>query len=480
MKRALYTISILLAIGASAQEPAGDVVVSKATLKRNADLMSVGLDLDMASLELSGNRAALYTPVLANGADSVELPAIGIYSRPRWYQYLRSGEPLGGADETSIRYSERPAAYAYHADVPYRKWMNGSTLTLRRRDYGCCRRLLDEAELPLRGYREVSYTPSFRYVRPVAVGVKHRELSGRAYIDFPVNRTEMYPDYRQNPRELQKIIGTIDSIRNDRDITVSSITIKGYASPEGSYSNNIRLAKGRTATLKQYVENMYRFEPGFIKTDYEPEDWEGLRRYVETSGLEHRDEILALIDSDMEPDPKNTKLQTAYPDEYRFLLNTVYPGLRHSDYIIEYTIRQYTDLDEIAALLHTAPQKLSLDEMYRLAQTFEPGSEEFNEVFETAVRMYPDDETANLNAANAAMGRNDLKGAEKYLGKAGKSAEAEYARGVLKALQGDFEGAREQVEKAAVLGMEDTESVLRHIEEAEAFAATAGNGNTEN
>ena len=454
--------------------PAAGVTVSRTTLKRNADLMSVGLALDMRGLELPGNRAAVFTPVLVNGRDSMELPAVGVYSRTRWFQYLRAGEPIGGAAETSLRYSERPDELAYHADVAYAPWMDGSDLVLRRRDYGCCRTLLDGAALPVGRYEEVVYTPEFRYVAPVAAAEKRRELSGRAYIDFPVNRTEMYPEYRRNPIELQKIIGTIDSIRNDGDITVSSITIKGYASPEGPYSNNIRLAKGRTATLQRYVENMYRFEQGFIKTDYEPEDWGGLRDYVEGSGLEHREEILALIDSDMEPDAKNTKLRDAYPEEYRFLLQTVYPGLRHSDYTIEYTIRSYTDLAEIERLLHTQPQKLSLDEMYRLAQTCEPGSDLYNEVFEVAVRMYPEDATANLNAANAAMARRDFKSAERYLAKAGDSAEAAYARGVLKGLQGDFEGARTQVLEALKLGMPDTERILEHLGEAQECSRLQG------
>ena len=469
----VLAMSVVMPSAAQETAPVG-VGVEKVRMKRNAQLMSVGMELGLKSLELEGNRAAVFTPVLVNGQDSVALPPVGVYSRTRWYQYLRAGMPLGGEDESSIRYSERPEVMEYHADVPYEEWMNGSELLLRRRDYGCCRLGIGEQTLPVGGYREVVYTPEFRYVRPVASGVKHRELSGRAYIDFPVNRTEIYPEYRKNPVELQKIIGTIDSIRNDSDITVSSITIKGYASPEGSYTNNIRLAKGRTATLKQYVENMYRFDADFIKTDYEPEDWAGLRRYVEGSGLEHRAEILEIIDSGMEPDPKNTKLQRSYPEEYRFLLQTVYPGLRHSDYTIEYTIRAYADVNEIAALLRTAPQKLSLEEMYRLAQTYEPGSDEWDEVFETAVRMYPGDETANLNAANAAMGRRDLKGAEKYLSQAGNSAEAEYARGVLKGLQGDFEGAKAKVKEAQALGMEDTGRILEHISQAQSFAQTEG------
>ena len=47
--------------------------------------------------------------------------------------------------------------------------------------------------------------------------------------------------------------------------------------------------------------------------------------------------------------------------------------------------------------------------MYLAAQEMEIGSEEYNETFDIAVRMFPDDEVANLNAANIAMSRGGLK-----------------------------------------------------------------------
>ena len=419
--------------------------LNSASLTRNAGLMTVDMNLDLGSFNLPGNRVAVFAPVLVNGGDTLVMQPVGLYSRTRWYQYLRSGEkPLGGEDETTIRWSERPAEMAYTQTVPYADWMNGSQLYLRRSDYGCCRTLVDEQMEPVMfmgvptGYRDLIYVPVFRYVRPVAETEKMRELVGKAYIDFPVNRTELYPEYRKNPVELAKIIATIDSVRNDKDVTVRRITIKGWASPESSWENNTRLAKGRTATLKQYVQNLYHFPEGFIETDYYPEDWFGLRDFVAGSGLEHKNEILAIIDSDMEPDPKEWRLKSTYPEEYKFLLQTVYPGLRHSDYTIEYSIRQFTDVNEIKDLLRTAPQKLSLNEMFLLAQTLEPGSEEYNNVFETAVRMYPMDEVANLNAANSAMSRNDLASAARYLSKAGNTDDAVYARGILAASKGDY------------------------------------------
>lgn len=89
------------------------------------------------------------------------------------------------------------------------------------------------------------------------------------------------------------------------------------------------------------------------------------------------------------------------------LLADVYPALRHSDYAIDYTIRSFTTPEEIIEVMRTAPQKLSLQELYVAALSQEPGSDLYNEAFEIAVRMYPDDPTANLNAANSAMQRRD-------------------------------------------------------------------------
>jgi hypothetical protein len=135
------------------------------------------------------------------------------------------------------------------------------------------------------------------------------------------------------------------------------------------------------------------------------------------------------------------RIKSRHASDYAFLPQNVYPGLRHSDYRIEYLIRDFTDINEIKELVRTHPQKLSLQEFYLAAQEYEAGSDDFNYVFETAVRMYPQDEVANLNAAVSALNRGDLVGAEAYLPKAGNSPEAQYARALLPALKGNYSEA---------------------------------------
>jgi tetratricopeptide (TPR) repeat protein len=318
-------------------------------------------------------------------------------------------------------------------------------------------------------YHVEPFKPVYRYVRPEAEVVKTRSLSGSAFIDFPVSDTKIHPDYRNNSVELTKIFASIDSVKNDKDNTITELSIKGYASPESPYSNNMRLAMGRTQSLKEYVQKLYHFGSTFINTSYEPEDWEGLREYVESSNLPNRAAILALIDSGREPDNKEWKLKSTYPADYQHLLKNIYPALRHSDYVVEYTVRSYTDIEEIKRVLATAPQNLSLEELYLVANSYESGSDEHHEVFEVAVRMFPEDEIANLNAANSAMQKRDLTAAARYLKRAGNSAEAIYARGAYAALEEDYDTARYLFRQSVKAGLAQGQIA---IDEINAFVAS--------
>lgn len=110
--------------------------------------------------------------------------------------------------------------------------------------------------------------------------------------------------------------------------------------------------------------------------------------------------------------------------------------MRHSDYKVSYTIRPIS-VEEAKELIYNDPKQLSLDEMFRVAQTYETGSAEFKEVFEIAVRMYPDDPVSNLNAANSALLNGDTAAAHRYLAKAQEGPERRLAEGVAAWLEGD-------------------------------------------
>lgn len=472
MKRTIFILATLLGIGNVLKTVAQNtkditlgVSIKSFNINREGKYLTVKMNLDLNKLEVDANRAVLLTPRLVNGTDSLDLPAVGIYGRRRYYYYVRNGiGSISGESETIYRASSKPDSVAYNNLAEYEKWMDGATLKFHRSDWGCCHEIVAEYEGILGRHRE-AFFPELIFVQPKAEIMKSRSLSGSAYIDFPVDQTVIYPDYRRNTTELGKIQATIDSVRNDKDVTITSVWLKGFASPESPYKHNTELAIGRTAALKKHIGQLYHFADSIIQTDYEPEDWAGLRRYVEQSNINYRAEILALIDSDMEPDAKEAKIKRTYPDEYRFMLQNFYPALRHTDYRIDYNIRKFNKVEEIKRIMAEQPQKLSLNEFYLVAGKYEPGTDEFTDVFETAVRMFPNDEIANLNAANAAIRRDDFATARRYLDKAGDSAEAVYARGALAIREKDYDTARRHLGKAKEMGLEKATLTLKELNE---------------
>ena len=102
--------------------------------------------------------------------------------------------------------------------------------------------------------------------------------------------------------------------------------------------------------------------------------------------------------------------------------------------------------------------------MYLVAQTYEKGSNEFNEVFDVAVRMFPDDPTANINAAAIELQRGDLQQAARYLEKADAQASATLNnRGVLKLLQGGLDEAETYFKQAQSLGSAEAGANLEEV-----------------
>lgn len=464
MKKVLYMIMLSMAATPAVAQTilGGEASVSALSVDRQGKDMVVSMDIipaDGKKWHVKSDRIITLTPVISNDGNEVKLPTIEIKGRNQ-YLYGERNKLNGGQN---IYKASDVSAIHYEARVPYEAWMDSSKLDMGEDLCGCCRTLLASNENPLKEIDRRPFEPHFVFITPKAETVKARSESGQAFLDFRVSKTDIDPVYRRNPEELRKINGTIDLVRNDKDVTITSIAVKGYASPESPYSNNARLASGRVQSLADYLVGERGIDRSLIRMASEPENWEGLREYVANSTLRDKNGILEIIDSDREPDNKEWKLKSTYPEAYRELLADCYPGLRRTDYRIDYNVRAF-DVNEAKEVMKSNPQKLSLQEMYAVAQTYPEGSDEYNNVFETAVRLYPEDPAANLNAALSALQRGDLVYAGRYLTKAGDSGEAALARGILAMLNGDTDNAGFLFRLAKSKGVAEADYHLSELE----------------
>jgi tetratricopeptide (TPR) repeat protein len=163
------------------------------------------------------------------------------------------------------------------------------------------------------------------------------------------------------------------------------------------------------------------------------------------------------------PDARDAELKKLSGGQtYRTLLDTYYPPLRRTDYTIAYTVRPFS-VEEAKGVIKTNPRLLSLNEMFLVAQTYEPASGEFKEVFDIATRLYPDEPIAILNSAAADIEGGNNRAAIDRLNRIESDPRAWNNLGVAYVRLGDTAKAMEYFQKAADKNDSDAEINLREL-----------------
>ena len=431
--------------------------------------VDVAFRLNLNNLKLKAEQQLILTPLLAADGDTTALQPIIINGRSQQIRMQRAGKldaknTNGEQPIVVLRKNGTEQSINYRQSVERIRPVEADQLqVLAAQDLCGCGDLKNQDRTLITTIDNLgAWMPALAFVKPAAEARKQRAEKGEAYLSFRVNKTDIVVDLFDNSRELAKIMKTIDVVREDKNVEITGINIHGFASPDGPYANNERLARERAASLKNYVANLYPINAKLFSSNSTPEDWDGFRRKVQQSNLANKEEIIKISNSSLAPDDKDKRIRQLYPHDYAVIMSDIYPRLRHSDYTVSYTVRPFS-VEEAKQILKTRPQQLSLQEMFLVAQTMEPGSTEFNEVFDIAVRMFPDDPNANLNAACADLQRRDIASAEKHLQKADNSAAALNARGALAVMKKDYQLARQLFADAVAAGSEDAKANAKRI-----------------
>lgn len=472
--------------GSMAQVRQGSVTVQVNELAQRGDSLYVDMAVTTEGRNVPSRMSADFTPVLVSSERSLALPAVSLMGRNSYRNHRRALALMSakerGAYEKSAPYYVVPdykgdSRMDYRLALPYEAWMSSAKLTLQRIDCGCGKssvtdvRLLAgkvslEEVIVIERYR---IEPHLAYIRPEAEAVKSRAEQGESFLDFAVGKTAVNPEFGRNAAELEKIRRMIDLVQDDKDLTIKRIVIVGYASPEGSLAMNERLSEGRAKALRDYLQSRYPAIPGSLYSiRFGGENWDDLVKAVQTSDMPDKQAVLDIIDRYSIIGGREAKLMALKGGTpWRYMLREMFPSLRKVTVTVDYDVRNF-DAEEAKAVVKTRPQNLSLNELYLVANTYEPGSEDFNSLFETAVRLYPESVTATVNAAVAALERRDFVGAERYL-RSVKSPdripECDNAWGLLLMLRDqDYDRAAPYFEAARAAGLEAAQQNLDEID----------------
>lgn len=485
----LAVATLLIPIGAISQNRTvfGNIVIHPVTVAQQGDSLHINMDVLLDENSLRSRMSVELTPILTADSQQTALAPIVIKGRNNYKSYLRRMALL---DRNDRQQTSQPfmllrafgkAKYdtaTYCVSMPYKLWMEGSHIEVNECVTGCNQQiyLSDQAEVagvvtePIESIAPYTITPFVSFVQPAVEQVKRRDVQAEVYLDFAVNQSVIRPGYGNNPTELQKITSMIDEIRSDTNITVRSLDITGYASPEGSLSHNKWLSEQRAYALRNYLSSKYPFPKRLYSIRFGGENWQWLDALVEKSDMPARDEVLRIIRTVSLEDGRETqimKLQGGVP--YRYMLKEMFPKLRVAICTINYDVCDF-NVEQAKQVILTRPQNLSLNEMYLVAETYDHSSPEFVAAFRTAAQYFPDDATANINAAAASLAEGDTVAAEAYMSKltSQDSHEVNNLRGVEAMLTGDYASARTFLERASAAGNKDAAMNLEELDRKEA------------
>ncbi|MBF0647209.1 DUF3868 domain-containing protein [Dysgonomonas sp. GY75] len=414
--------------------------IKKNELGKMGDKLVMDFDILIHNVHVSANNRLVLTPVIRDTIDGKQqfLPASLINGKTRDKLYKRGLILTGMEKDLSVHSVFRAdkkdvdKVISYKTSITYEPWMKNASVYLSADLCGCDGSAKDYTEYlvanGITGPEKIVepkgikpdfgiYTPHVAFIAPPREEKKERSSAGEAYLIFGQGEWNISPDMYNNRSELAKIEQSLNYIREEPSARITKLHIKAYASVEGSYEMNLALSQKRAGSLLGYVDKVYTFpKETDVLSEGLGEDWTRLAELIEKdTKLDNKGQLLNIIHTVGIHEGREKKLMDM--DEgrpYKYMLETLFPLLRRTDYKIEYNVPSFT-IEKGKQLLNSKPGMLSLDEMFRIANTYEKGSAAFNNVFKTAAAIYPSDKTASINAASVLILEKDYKAAEELL-----------------------------------------------------------------
>lgn len=347
MKRTiLLSLVALLSLNCFAQ----NIRIEESRVNEKDD--KVNVSFIVVADKLKSNERLTLTPVLYNGKENQSLPPIIITGRNRAVSDGRHNAVQG------IR-TKHKQRVPYAISVPYQSWMGDVSLRIDRKIESCCTEQLlasqavvkqkpirydvilpkiepaQEEPSPLKKLdAETPFLAPISEYKIVKDNFDVMRAEGALIVRFRQGENIIDPSFDENAKSLNQVIDVLDLIAQDSTASIGKIVLAGATSPEGSTTRNEYLAQERVQALLNFLKSKTALNISQIEGINIGEDWVGLRKMVEESSMQYKNEVLSIIDN--VPVIKGREKQLIdlkWGRPYNYMLEHFFPKLRSAGYI---------------------------------------------------------------------------------------------------------------------------------------------------
>ena len=273
-----------------------------------------------------------------------------------------------------------------------------------------------------------------------------------ANIKFLIQQANLRKSELKN-NSVQEFVRMLKQINNDREgLNLKDVEVSAYASPDGGYDLNDKLAAQRQKATEQYVQQQLKkakLTDAAVDAKYTAEDWDGFQELVKASNIQDKDVILRVLSMYKDPQEREQQIKNI-SSAFRELADGILPQLRRARMIINYETVGRSD-EQIQQQLKDDATKLSVEEMlYAAAITNDANAKE--DAYKLTTELYPSDARAYNNIAAMEYAKGNIEAAQKYVEQAqkvgAKLPETAANLGMIALAKGDLQAAENYISQA--------------------------------
>ena len=222
-----------------------------------------------------------------------------------------------------------------------------------------------------------------------------------ANIKFLIQQAELRKSELKN-NSIKEFVSLLKRINADKEgLNLNNIEVSAYASPDGGYKLNDKLASNRQKNTEKFVEKQLKETnvEAYVDAKYTAQDWEGFQELVRASNIQDKEVILRVLSMYKEPEEREQQIKNMSAG-FEELANGILPELRRARLTINYEIIGRDD-EQIMAQYKADPKVLSVDELLYAAVLTENKKEQ-EAIYATTTKVYPNDARAYNNISTIA------------------------------------------------------------------------------
>jgi len=316
---------------------------------------------------------------------------------------------------------------------------------------------------------------SANYETPAIAADKFQHTIKEAYnadIMFLIQQAELRAS-ELNKSAVSDLKSVVTNASQDPNQKVD-VEISAYASPDGGFTLNDKLAAQREHNTSNYLsQEMKKAQADApISARYTAQDWEGFKELVEKSNIQDKQLILSVLSMYSDPAQREKEIKNI-SSVFSVLADEILPQLRRSRLTANVEVVGKSD-DQITQLAASDPKSLTVEELLyaasladtnaakeviykKVTELFPADYRGFNNLgaiyyqegkiadaesnFNKALSLSSNSPETNLNLGLIALTKDDNAKAQEFFGKSAGVSELGGASGLLSAMNGNYSQA---------------------------------------